>query len=268
MSNQQTMTELIKAFSGQANVLSIPKIYIDYMSSLDGGLFLSQVIYWSDKGALGDGWFYKSYAEWTEETTLSKYEVGKQAKILIDRGVLETKIKKADGAPTVHYHFLFDEFQKSINEFLSIGKSRNLTNESEKTERSITETTTETTTETLQNGKNPLPPVVEAIRENEIERKKALNALADSIASTCQVNIDLAAPRTREAIKSLTVKLSGEQVTPDDLKKFTAWWYDNTWQGKKGQPPTPAQIGDSWGQFEAQKVINVPQIETDGGFYI
>ena len=147
MSNQQAMIEIIKATSGQANILAIPRPYIEFMGSLDGGLFLSQLIYWSDKGAHDGGWFYKTYLEWEEETTLSKYEISKQAGILKKKGILETKVKKAHGAPTVHYLFSFSEFQKSFVEFLHYGKLSNLTMESEVTLQSITETTTETTTE-------------------------------------------------------------------------------------------------------------------------
>ena len=92
MNNQQAMIELIKATSGQANILTIPRPYIEFMGSLDGGLFLSQLIYWSDRGGQDDGWFYKSYLEWEAETTLSKYEVGKQANILKEKGILTTKV--------------------------------------------------------------------------------------------------------------------------------------------------------------------------------
>lgn len=147
MDNQQAMIEMIKATTGQANILTIPRPYIEFMGSLDGGLFLSQVIYWSDRGSQGSGWFYKTYIEWEKETTLSKYEVSKQVGILKKMGILKTKVQKANGAPTVHYHFSFSEFQKSFSEFLNYRKSSNLTMESEETERSLTETTTETTTE-------------------------------------------------------------------------------------------------------------------------
>ena len=46
---------------------------------------------------------------------------------LQEMGLLETKLKKVNGAPTVHYKFLFDEFEKSIVKFLHNGKSRNFT---------------------------------------------------------------------------------------------------------------------------------------------
>jgi hypothetical protein len=145
MSNHQNAIDLVKALSGQANVLTIPRLYIDYMGSIDGGLLLNQLIYWSDKGADNDGWFYKTYLEWESETTLSKYEVSKQVNILKNKGTLKTKVKKANGAPTVHYKFLFSEFQNSIVKFINYRKSINLTIESEETRQSLTETTTKTT---------------------------------------------------------------------------------------------------------------------------
>jgi hypothetical protein len=37
------------------------------------------------------------------------------------------------------------------------------------------------------------------------------------------------------------------------LKSYKHWWYNEYWAGKKGQAPTPAQVGDTWGQFEAAK---------------
>lgn len=147
MSNHQSAIELIKALSGQANILTIPRLYIDYMGSIDGGLLLNQLIYWSDKGSDSDDWFYKTYLEWEEETTLSKYEVSKQANILKEKGVLKTNVKKANGAPTVHYKFLFSEFQNSIVEFIDYRKSINFTINSEETRQSLTETTSEITTE-------------------------------------------------------------------------------------------------------------------------
>ncbi len=147
MNNHQNAIELVKALSGQANVLTIPRLYIDYMGSIDGGLLLNQLIYWSDKGADNEEWFYKTYLEWESETTLSKYEVSKQADILKEKGVLQTKVKKANGAPTVHYKFLFSEFQNSIVKFINFRKSRNFTIDSEVSSLSLTETTTEITTE-------------------------------------------------------------------------------------------------------------------------
>jgi hypothetical protein len=151
-------------------------------------------------------------------------------------------------------------------------KDRNVTGEG-----AIPETTTETTTDingSAKNPQNPVTPIVEAIRENNFDRadqaeRDNLNALADAIAKVCgNINMNTVHPKTRDELKQVTLSLYGQSVTPDDLKAFGVWWYDTPWQGKKGQPPTLKQLGDMWGQFEAQKVINVPSIDTSKGFYV
>jgi hypothetical protein len=81
-------------------------------------------------------------------------------------------------------------------------------------------------------------------------RRDALNSLADQIANLCQVNIDLASAKTRDSLKTVTLALYDKGVTSQELKKFKTWWYNEYWAGKKGQPPTPGQIGDTYGQFE------------------
>lgn len=264
MNNQKAMIELIKATSGQANVLSIPRPYIKYMGSLDGGLFLSQLIYWSDRGT--DGWFYKTYAEWEDELTLSKYEVSKQVKILKEKGVLETKIKKANGAPTVYYRFSFDEFQKTIVKFLHYGKSSNLTIESKETSQSITEITTETTADIGPTPKNSNHKGIAQITNPSPE--DTLNTLADQISGICAIDISTAHKHTREAIKTLTLALCEKEDITNLLVSFPDWWYANDWRGLKGQPPTPAQMGDVWAQFEGLTKEKKSVVSTDGGFYI
>lgn len=148
MSNQKDLVNLIKSLTGQANVLTVPRDFIDYMESLDGALFLSQVIYWSDKGK--DGWFYKTYAEWKDEICLGRYEVERAVKTLKAKGFLETDIRKAAGAPTVHYRFRFVEFSESFCQFLAERNARNSQIESLEISTSsyidYTETTAKTTT--------------------------------------------------------------------------------------------------------------------------
>lgn len=145
MSNHRQIIELIRSFTGQANVLTIPRVFVDYVGTVDGGLFLSQVLYWSDKSRDPKGWFYKTYAEWEEELGLSEYQIRKHVKRLSSMGILETKVKKANGNPTVHYRLKEREFSVSFLEFLQERKLRNFINESEESEETLTETTTETT---------------------------------------------------------------------------------------------------------------------------
>lgn len=127
MSNIDLARELIARMSGQENYLTINKLYVEYMGSLDGGIFLQQLIFWSDKSSREDGFFYKTYKEWQEEVCLSEYNVRKHTKKLTEKGFLKTALKKANGSPTLHYKFDMNRFLKELEWFL-----KNLRIESEK----------------------------------------------------------------------------------------------------------------------------------------
>ena len=123
-SEQKRIFKAIEAISGHANLLTIPRVFVDFTGALDTALFLSQSIYWSDKGDQ-DGWFFKSYSDWQKEITLSEYQIRKAATTLKEMGILETKIRKAYGSPTVHYRINKEIFSDSFLKFL---KERNLKN--------------------------------------------------------------------------------------------------------------------------------------------
>lgn len=143
---REWVAELLSAFSGQQSTLTIPRAYIDVTGSIEVALFLSQVVYWSDRTTMEDGWFAKSYAEWKDEIALSKYQVMAAVKALSEAG-LETVVKKFKGAPTVHYRLGKAVFSQWIVKKLDERKLKNLTNDSQETERSSTEITTEIRTE-------------------------------------------------------------------------------------------------------------------------
>jgi len=149
---------VIAQFTGQQNTIGIPRILCKFMGSLDGGAFLSQIIFWSDKGGSSDGFFYKSYQEWEEEITLSEYKVRKYAEQLQTIGVLEIKVKRANGAPTLHYRFDSEKFINLILEFLRIHDSEKFKNPFLKISESLTEITTEITTETTEGGAQGAQP--------------------------------------------------------------------------------------------------------------
>ncbi len=124
MSNQKDIFLLIKELTGQANILTIPRAFIEYTGSLDTALLLSQIIYWSDRNPQGD-WFYKSYKEWFTEIGFSEYQVRRCISLLKKMGILETKVRRANGLPILHYHFLTQAFTIALLKKL---KKRNLKN--------------------------------------------------------------------------------------------------------------------------------------------
>jgi len=147
MGYRDEVFQTINSLVGFNNILTIPKSFIDYTGNIETALLLSQLVYWTDRASNKDGWIYKTYSEWENEIGLSEYKVRKASKALIKLGILETKVKKANGVPTVHYRIKKASFSES---FLKNLKKRNLKiyrNESLKFKETLTETTTETTTE-------------------------------------------------------------------------------------------------------------------------
>ena len=149
---RQTVSQLLTAFSGQQNTLTIPRPYI---ALCDGdiltALLLSQCVYWTDRTKDAQGWFAKSYQEWLSELGMTQYQVNRAAKLLKRLG-LETKLRKFNGAPTVHYRINMDVFSQCIMKFLdNPGLSSFSIIHDEETSQSLTEPTTKTTTKpTLQ----------------------------------------------------------------------------------------------------------------------
>ncbi|GAP06177.1 hypothetical protein ATHL_01023 [Anaerolinea thermolimosa] len=101
MSNDmQGVINLIRAISGQANILTIPRVFVDLTGDLKAALFLSQCIYWSSRSST-PGVFYKTYQEWEKELALSRYEID-QCRKRVTRWV-KTELRQVSGTPVLHY---------------------------------------------------------------------------------------------------------------------------------------------------------------------
>ena len=148
-SMQRRIFNLIKQLSGQSNVLTIPRAYIGYTGDVNAALVLSQLIYWCDKGSRSDGFIYKSYREWAIETGLSKHQINRATQILKSKGIVETQLKKAEGAPTLHYRIDIDRFTTSLSEYVNKPEMdfRFFNNPISKKAKTLTKTTTEITPE-------------------------------------------------------------------------------------------------------------------------
>ena len=60
--------------------------------SVGAGVFLSQLIYWTDKTKDPDGWIYKTLDEWWAETALGRYEIKTIRNTLVERTLIEEKL--------------------------------------------------------------------------------------------------------------------------------------------------------------------------------
>ena len=118
MSFQQDIFNTIKALTGNKNLIAIPREFIRFTGSLDCAVLLSQLIFWNDRGSLSDRWIAKTYKHWYRETSLSEYQIRKARLTLEKRGLIETKIKKWAGNPTVHYRLNVELFVETFTAFL------------------------------------------------------------------------------------------------------------------------------------------------------
>lgn len=114
--------------------------------SVTAALFLSQLAYWSDKGASRDGWIWKTREEMEDETGLSRSEQETARKKLIALGILQEERR---GVPARMWYLInWDVLTNLIDQFEQsrLQDSRKLDCEKP---ANYSEITTETTTEIL-----------------------------------------------------------------------------------------------------------------------
>lgn len=83
-------------------------ILADITGSVTSAVFLSQALYWTDRGILAnqgfDGWFWKTSKQWHEETRLSRREQEGARKRCVDLKILKEELR---GNPA-KLHFFID----------------------------------------------------------------------------------------------------------------------------------------------------------------
>jgi len=143
--NQKAVFNILKSLVGQDNILTVPRLFIELTGSIETALFLSQCVYWSDRTSRTDGYFYKSYKEWTAETCLSERSLDKARKTCAKW--ITTKLLKANGAPTLHFKVDMDILSQSISAICTNPLGQTVPIHSDDLSQSLTETTTKITTD-------------------------------------------------------------------------------------------------------------------------
>jgi len=76
------------------------------------GLMLSQAIYWSKRTTLEGGWFWKTQAQWYEETFMTRSEQETARRRLRDKGFIEERLS---GVPAkVHYRVRLERVKRAL----------------------------------------------------------------------------------------------------------------------------------------------------------
>lgn len=232
--------DAIRALTGQNNVISVPRAFVTlFDGDYTRAVLLNQILYWSDRTTNPNGWFYKSYDEWTDELGLSKYQVmramhgdkrtkSKSARTLADVGI-ETDVRHTlKGKPTVHYRIDADKFMGILIEHVKSEKAKSSakvnnvdepkltlqTLDSQQSQRTYTEITTETTAEeqparAIEPEVKPAPMVIAPKPEPEFLPERP-NAFA-----------------LYENTFGVTITYTMAQVIKDALTEFTAEWVED-----------------------------------------
>jgi hypothetical protein len=150
--------------------IAFHRAFADLAGSAAGGLFLSQLFYWSDKGTDPDGWIYKSIEEWREETCLTRYEQEAARKILTASGILETERR---GMPRRLFFRLNMERLACLLESASkpvAGQQASMLESTSKSAESSTPIYTEITTENTQGKPRSIAELREGLRPRGLGR--------------------------------------------------------------------------------------------------
>lgn len=192
--------------------------WVEILGDIETAIYFQQIWYWSDKGTRKDGYIYKTIEEFEYETTLSRYKQERARKKLLQIGLIETMLKKANGAPTLHF-----KMTDTANGFV-----RNSQIHLRETDKSLTESTTEIPPKAPQGGRSlnrrgdnhkekentsscesPLKSRASKMRASDIERMKEVITASD-------YKPDGFSPKQRVSMKRKMERAIG-------LKKSTKW---------------------------------------------
>jgi hypothetical protein len=111
--------EILALFSGQASIVTTPKLYIQLTGSHTLATVLNQCVFWANKSKSSDGWFYKEYQEWFDEIHIPERTLRRRFDRLEQNGWITTKIKKVRGINIKHIHTNIDHIIESISNMLN-----------------------------------------------------------------------------------------------------------------------------------------------------
>lgn len=122
MEKEKSYNKVILEVLGTRPVAFNP-VLAEIVKSASAGLFMSQLLYWWNKGK-NEGWIYKTIDEVKKETTLSREEQDTAIRKWKELGVLEIKVIGVP--PKRHFRIDIDKLTDLVKNYVSIcGKDTN-----------------------------------------------------------------------------------------------------------------------------------------------
>lgn len=147
----------------------VKRTYIDITGDLIAGILLGQIVYWNlpnENGQSklkvmknGEMWLAKGRGDWWDEIRITPKQFDRAIKILQEKGFVESKRFKFNGAPTIHIKLNIREVTEAVNSILPKGEIPFYPKgkiDIDEREKSLTEITTKITTE-ITSDKDNIP---------------------------------------------------------------------------------------------------------------
>jgi hypothetical protein len=258
MSNYPKIAKTLIALSGQGEVITVYRAFVEYTGSLEAAMMLSQLLYWTPRSSRKNGSIIKSDAEFAKELYLSIYGVRCARRILENKRIVETRRVMWKGAPTMSYLVKIDELENSFDTFLRIRKIEEVTESEDRSFESVS-SLTETTTEIKETSAKPAPlpvkapPIPKPIPAPKIHKDNNNEIMAHTLADVTGMSFVSNDGLLRREAKLL---LKDPRASPELIRRDYGEggdWYRYDWRGKQGEKPTPALIRKTLGNLKIAK---------------
>lgn len=245
------------------DTLEVKRTYVDMAGDLVAGIMLSQIVYWHLPDGNGhsrlriqhDGqlWLAKARTEWWDECRITPKQADRALQLLRDLNLIETRLFRFNGAPTVHIRLNRDAFMKAWEaaiegdetqpaksqrpDFPQTGKTilpkqENRTSPKgeihlPETVKTLTEITTETTTETTTTAapspkeETPQSPetqvvvaLIQKLTETGVTRLRAENLIHQYGTERVQQQLDMLPYRVARDSAAVLVRAIEENWAP------------------------------------------------------
>lgn len=114
--------------------IDVKRIYIDIAGDLIAGILLSQIIYWNlpnQEGRTklrvkkhGKLWLAKGRSDWWEECRITDRQFDRAIKILEEKFLVEKKVFKFNGNPTLHIRLNYNVLMQCLSDFTESVKTK------------------------------------------------------------------------------------------------------------------------------------------------
>jgi hypothetical protein len=211
---QQQVFALLRQLSGQAGMVVVPRLLIDYFEGkLDWAAMLSQLLYWSDKNLDKDGFFVKPDKELIKEVGISQGSAFGCRKWLKDEGLILVKTARFNGTPMLHYKIGDDQMAMIAARLCAFIE---------------------------QGTPAPLP-------------KTRSDPHFEALATVCRLRpVDDDWSQLTDAERGMLNRNAGQlrklKAEPQAILDFEEYWIACDWRGQKDpyQPPTPNDVTANW----------------------